>query len=151
MYVVWEAPKTGGPYVVTVLDFMEDEIMKMETPETSVKIDLSDPKLAKVSNFLVHVSSKADSKVKSEGHAVKRLPAAEQAKVKKDFADISSDVKEETAFSKFMLAGFYEQHGLLIDALTAYEEAVKMAPDVETFVEAKNEFLYRNKLAVQKQ
>lgn len=151
MYVVWEAPKTGGPYVVTVMDFMEDEIMKMETPETSVKIDLSDPKLAKVSNFLVHVSSKADSKVKSEGHAVKRLPAAEQDKVKKDFADISSDVKEETAFSKFMLAGFYEQHGLLIDALTAYEEAVKMAPDVETFVEAKNEFLYRNKLAVQKQ
>lgn len=151
MYVVWEAPKTGGPYVVTVMDFMEDEIMKMETPETSMKIDLSDPKLAKVSNFLVHVSSKADSKVKSEGHAVKRLPAAEQDKVKKDFADISSDVKEETAFSKFMLAGFYEQHGLLIDALTAYEEAVKMAPDVETFVEAKNEFLYRNKLAVQKQ
>ncbi len=151
MYVVWEAPKTGGPYVVTVMDFMEDEIMKMETPETSVKIDLSDPKLAKVTNFLVHVSSKADSKVKSEGHAVKRLPAAEQDKVKKDFADISSDVKEETAFSKFMLAGFYEQHGLLIDALTAYEEAVKMAPDVETFVEAKNEFLYRNKLAVQKQ
>lgn len=151
MYVVWEAPKTGGPYVVTVMDFMEDEIMKMETPETSMKIDLSDPKLAKVTNFLVHVSSKADSKVKSEGHAVKRLPAAEQDKVKKDFADISSDVKEETAFSKFMLAGFYEQHGLLIDALTAYEEAVKMAPDVETFVEAKNEFLYRNKLAVQKQ
>jgi len=151
MYVVWEAPATGGPYVVTIMDFMEDEIMKMETPETSVKIDLADPKLAKVTNFLVHVASKADSKVKSEGHAVKRLSATEQEKIKKDYADISNDVKEETPIAKFMLAGFYEQHGLLIDALSAYEEAVKMAPDVESFVEAKNEFLYRNKLAVQKQ
>ena len=150
MYVVWEAPKSGGPYVITVMDFMEEELMKTETPETSVKLDLSDPKLAKVTNFLVKVSSKADSKVHSDGNAVKRLTAAEQEKIRKSYDEIASDVKEETAFSRFLLAGFYEQHGLLIDALSCYEDAVRLAPDVDSFVEARNEFLYRNKLASEK-
>lgn len=150
MYVVWEAPKSGGPYVITVMDFMEEELMKTETPETSVKLDLSDPKLAKVTNFLVKVSSKADSKVHSDGNAVKRLTAAEQEKIRKSYDEIASDVKEETAFSRFLLAGFYEQHGLLIDALSCYEDAVRLAPDVDSFVEARNEFLYRNKLAPEK-
>lgn len=151
MYVVWEAPKAGGPYVVTLLDFYEDVIMKVETPETSIKLDLADPKLASRKNFLVQVSSNADKKVHSEGIAVKRMDPAEQEKIKKAYAEIAADLKDETAFDKFILAGFYEQHGLIIDALSSYEEAVKMAPDVESFVEARNEFLYRNKLAVQKQ
>ncbi len=151
MFVLWEAPKSGGPYTVTLLDFYEEVIMKFDTPETSLKIDLTDPKLAARTNFLIQVSSKADSKAKSEGIAVKRLTGVEQEKMKKAFTEIAAEVKEETPISKFMLAGFYEQHGLLIDALTAYEEAVKMAPDIDSFAEAKNEFLYRNKLAVQKQ
>ena len=151
MYVIWEAPKSGGPYVVTLFDFYEVEIMKFDTPETSLKINLSDPKLVGMQNFLVQVVSKADAKVKSEDIAVKRLSAAEQERIKKAYAEISGEVKEETPISKFMLAGFYEQHGLLIDALSSYEEAVKMAPDVDSFVEAKNEFLIRNKLAPTKQ
>jgi uncharacterized protein YdhG (YjbR/CyaY superfamily) len=151
MFVIWEAPKSGGPYVVTLLDFYDEEIAKFETPETSLKIDLNDARLAKKPHFLVQVSSKADAKAKSEGIAVKRLDAAEREKINKAYAEIANDVKEETPISKYMLAGFYEQHGLLIDALSAYEEAVKMAPDIDSFTEAKNEFLYRNKLATQKQ
>ncbi len=151
MYVVWEAPKSGGPYVVILTDFYDEVITKFETPETFYKLDLNDPKLANRKNFLVQVSSKADNKVHSDGIAVKRLEPAEQDKIKKAYAEIAEDVKDQTAFDKYILAGFYEQHGLIIDALSSYEEAVKMAPDVDTFTEARNEFLYRNKLAVQKQ
>ncbi len=151
MYVVWEAPKSGGPYTVTLTDFYDEVITKFETPETHFKLDLNDPKLASRKNFLVQVSSKADSKVHSEGIAVKRLEPAQLEKIKAAYAEIAGDLKDETAFDKFILAGFYEQHGLIIDALSSYEEAVKMAPDVEDYVQARTEFLYRNKLAVPKQ
>ncbi|MDZ4715292.1 MAG: hypothetical protein SH819_07445 [Cytophagales bacterium] len=151
MYVLWEAPKSGGPYVVTLMDFYEVVIAKFETPETSLKIDLSDPKIASESAFLVQVSSKADSKTKSEGIAVKKMSADNYAKVKKAYAEISGDVNEESAFSKYIVAGFYEQHGLLIDALSSYQEAVKMAPDIDSYKEAKEEFLLRNKMTSPKQ
>lgn len=151
VYVIWEAPQVGGPYVVTVTDFMEEELFKVETPETSVKIDLADPKLAKITNFLIKVSSKADSKTHSDGNSIKRLSSAEQDKIRKAYDEIAADVSGESAFSKYLQAGFYDQHGLVIDALACYEEAVRMAPDVETFVEARSEFLYRRQLAADPQ
>jgi cytochrome c-type biogenesis protein CcmH/NrfG len=48
------------------------------------------------------------------------------------------------------LAGFYEENKLFIDAITAYEQAIKLAPDVPTYQEAYEEFLLRNKLKNQK-
>ncbi|HWA33585.1 MAG TPA: hypothetical protein VG737_05625 [Cyclobacteriaceae bacterium] len=151
MVVEWETPKAGGPYVVSLKNIFEEELTKFETPETMIHIDLSDPKLANESAFLVEVSSKADGNTKSEGKVVKRLPAADLERVKKAYSEISGDVKDESAFNKFIQAGFYEQNGLLIDALTAYEDAIKMAPDVDDFKTARDEFLLRNKLTTPKQ
>lgn len=153
MVVEWEKPKSGGPYVVTLKDIYEEEIAKFETPETMLRVDLADPKFPKLGTelaILVEVSSKADAKTKSEGKVVKRLDPATQERIKKAYAEISVEIKDETAFDKFIQAGFYEQNGLLIDALTSYEEAIRLAPDVDDFRLGRDEFLYRNKLATQK-
>ena len=119
-----------------------------------MRIDLADPKFPKLATetaLIIEVASKADAKTKSEGKVVKKLDPATQERVKKAFAEISGDMTGETAFEKFIQAGFYEQNGLLIDALTSYEEAIRMAPDVDDFKQGRDEFLYRNKLATQKQ
>jgi cytochrome c-type biogenesis protein CcmH/NrfG len=44
------------------------------------------------------------------------------------------------------MAGFYEENKLFVDAIGAYEEAIKLAPDVPTYKEAYEEYLLRNKL-----
>ncbi len=139
--------------MVTLKDIYEEEIAKFETPETMLRVDLADPKFPKLGTelaILVEVSSKADAKTKSEGKVVKRLDPATQERIKKAYAEISVEIKDETAFDKFIQAGFYEQNGLLIDALTSYEEAIRLAPDVDDFRLGRDEFLYRNKLATQK-
>ncbi len=141
----WEA-KNNGPYIVTFKNMFDDELLKTETPENMVQVDLNDPKFANESAVLVEVKSKADAKSKSEQHLIKRLSPVEQEKVKKSLAEFSAQVTEDTAFNKYLLAGFYEQNKLFIDAITAYEQAIKMAPDVPTFKENYEEFLLRNKL-----
>ncbi len=150
MVVEWEAPKAGGPYVITLKNIFEEELVKFETPETILRVDLNDPKLTNESAFLVEVGSKAEAGVKSEGKVVKKLASVDFERVKKAYAEISGELKDETAFDKFIQAGFYEQNGLLIDALTSYEDAIKLAPDVTDFKLGRDEFLYRNKLATQK-
>ena len=50
---------------------------------------------------------------------------------------------EPNALNKLLIAGFYEQNKLLIDAGTAYLEAIKLAPDVPQYKEAYNDFLLR--------
>ncbi len=144
--VNWEDAKASGPYVVSVLNLFEEEVMTIETPEKSVKIDLADPKLAAESNLLVEVYSKADKKVASKQHMIKRMSPAEKENIKKSLGEIIGEVNEPTALNKLLLAGFYEENNLIIDAIAAYEEAIQLAPDVPTFKEAYDEFLLRQNL-----
>jgi hypothetical protein len=63
--------------------------------------------------------------------------------------EIIGQLNEPTALNKLILAGFYEENNLLIDAITAYEEAVKLAPDVSSYQEDYDEFLIRHGLKTQ--
>ena len=144
--ISWDGSKVAGPYVVTIKNMFEDQLAKAETPETSLQIDLADPRFANVSAILVEVSSKADPKQVSKQHMIKKLAPVEQEKVKKSLSEIIGEVTEQTALNKFILAGFYEENNLFIDAISAYEEAIKLAPDVPSYKDAYEEFLLRHGL-----
>jgi cytochrome c-type biogenesis protein CcmH/NrfG len=45
-----------------------------------------------------------------------------------------------------LVAGVYEQNNLLVDAGTAYLEAINLAPDVPQYKESYNDFVLRNGL-----
>lgn len=142
----WSAEKGGAPYIVTFKNMFDDELMKVETPEHSVEVNLADPKFANESAILIEVKSKGDPNVKSDQHLIKKLSAADKERVTKALAEIKGEVTEENALNKYIMAGFYEENKLYIDAITAYEDAIKMAPDVISYKEAYEEFLLRNKL-----
>jgi hypothetical protein len=144
--VGWDGSKIAPPYVVTLRNMFDDELTKFETPENSFQIDFSDPKFTKENAVLVEVKSKADPKLVSKQHLIKKLAPAEQAEVKKSLTEILGDVSEPTALNKFILAGFYEQNNLLIDAIASYEEAIKLDPEVPTYKEAYDEFLLRHNM-----
>src|SRR5258708_27853866 len=144
----WQASKGGAPYIVVLKNMFDDELMKIETPETSVQVDLSDPKFNSEPSILVEVKSKADCKSKSEQHLIKRLSPSHYEAVKVELNKTASDLSEETAFNKYLLAGFYEENKLFIDAITCYEQSIKMDPENPTYKEAYEEFLLRNKLKI---
>ena len=149
--VNWESKSDNkGPFVVTVRNMFGDDMIVKETPETTYTVDLNDPKLANEQHFLVQVRNKADQKLVSAEHLIKKIQPAELQKIKSLLSEFIGEMSEETALNKFIMAGFYEDNQLFIDAITAYEEAIKMAPDVETYREAYEEFLLRNGLKVPK-
>lgn len=140
----WE-PK-HGPYVVTFTNMFDEKLAVIETPETSTQIDLGSKEFANESAILVEITLKGDSKTKSQSRLMKKMSAQHAEQIKKELADLGPSIHEETALNKFILAGFYEEHKLFIDAITAYEQAIKMAPDVPSYKEAYEEFLLRNKM-----
>lgn len=142
----WEGAKAQGPYVITVRNMFDDELGKFETPETSMQIDLTDPKFASENALLVEVASKTDPKAVSKPYLIKRLTPADQEKIKISLEEIMGEVGEQNALNKLILAGFFEEQNLFIDAIAAYEEAITLAPDVPTYKEAYEEFLLRHGL-----
>jgi hypothetical protein len=139
--ITWDGSKVQGPYVVTVKNMFEDKLDQFETTETNVQIDFA--KYSSESAVLIDVASKANPKMGSKDYTIRRMNAADQEKVKKMLAEIQGDVAEETALNYFILAGFFEENKLFIDAIGAYEQAVKLEP---SFKEAYDEFLVRNNL-----
>lgn len=145
----WEPWKNGGPYVVTFSNLFGDELAKVETPETTAQVNLANPEFANESAIIVEVRAKSDERSKSENHLIKKMAPAMQDKIKKELADFGPDfMTAESAANKILLAAFYEQNKLFIDAITAYEQAITMAPDVTQFKEDYEEFLFRNKLKI---
>ncbi|UII33199.1 hypothetical protein LVD17_05090 [Fulvivirga ulvae] len=142
----WDSLDGQNTYIVTLKNMFDDVLLSIETKDPNIELDLTDDKISKENVVLLSVASKGDAEVKSGTYAIKRLPQADAERVKATLNDLMSDVKQETALNKYILAGFYEENNLLIDALTSYEEAIKLAPEVESYRDAYVEFLLRNRL-----
>lgn len=142
--ISWVGTDVAGPYVAMIRNMFDDELAQIETPETSLQIDLTDPRFSKENALLIEVKSKNDPTQISKQHLIKKLAPAEQENVKKSLGEIMGEVQDQTALNKFILAGFYEENNLFIDAISAYEEAIKLAPDVNSYKEAYEDFLLRH-------
>jgi hypothetical protein len=142
----WDAEKIPGPYVVKFKSLFDDELAKRETSESNIQVNLADTDFANEDNILVTVESKKEPNKVSEKYTLKRLSKADKARIKTLLNEISGETQENTAINKLILAGFYEQNSLLIDAATAFQEAIKLAPDVQSYKDLYNEFLVRNNL-----
>lgn len=145
--ISWDADKLPPPAVVTFNSMFEDELARIDAKDNQVKINLSDKAFANEDNILVMVTSTASgNKKESVKHTLKRLSKADKERIGKLLNEIQPQTQELTALNQFVLAGFYEQNNLLIDAATAYLEAIALAPEVTDFKEAYENFLLRNSL-----
>lgn len=142
--ISWVGTDVPGPYIAMVRNMFDDELAQIETPETSLEIDLTDPRFAEQNALLIEVKSKNDPTQVSKQHLIKKLAPAERENVKQSLNEIMGEVQDQTALNKFILAGFYEENNLFIDAISAYEEAIKLAPDVNSYKEAYEDFLLRH-------
>ncbi len=143
----WDALEGDGiTYKVQLSNMFEDVLLSEETNNTFYELDLTDPKIKDSSILLFSVSTSEDEDIKSQSIAIRKLETDDKQKVDSGLGELMTDIEEESALNKYILAGFYEENNLLIDALTNYEKAIELAPEVETFKEAYEEFLLRNQL-----
>ena len=143
--ISWKDSSVDGPYILTVRNMFDDVLERYETGEKKYVIDFS--RFPDQKALIVQVHSKSSAKEASRDHLIKRLASAEQENIRKSLEAIASELNDATALNKLILAGFYEENQLLIDALTAYEEAIRLAPDVPSYQEAYDDFLIRNNIS----
>ncbi|HZB11710.1 MAG TPA: hypothetical protein VE467_01715 [Chryseolinea sp.] len=140
----WDSHGAPAPYHVVFRTMFEDDLDKLETSESSVAVNLNSKNFANEDNILVEVSSVTNKNKISNRYTLKKLSKADKARIKGELEKISSSTAEPTALNKLLVAAFYEQNNLLIDAGTAYAEAIQLAPDVPQYKEDYEAFLLRN-------
>ncbi len=133
-------------YVISVISLYGDQIISKSLKENSYVLDLSKNELKPNEALLVTISLESNKDRKSKRVAIKKLNDEKSQIIAQDLKEIQSDVGEPSALNMYILGGFYEQNGLILDALYYYEQAIQKAPDVESYQDAYEEFLYRNNL-----
>jgi hypothetical protein len=138
----WDNEGLKGPFTVTFSTLFEDELKRIKTSENTVTIDLSSSEFQNEDNIMVIVTADSDAK-QSAKYTLKRLSKSDKIKIENLLQEISSSTADETALNKFILAGFYEENNLLIDAATNYLDAIKLAPEVAEYKQYYHDFLLR--------
>lgn len=139
--------ESSNTYVITLTDLSDEPVYTVETKENFVIVDLDKLNIKKEKNLLWKVAVKdSKPKVESEPAILKYVDEAKAATLEKQVADIKAELKEETALNKLVLASFYEENGLILEALASYEAAMKLEPEVEDYKIAYGKFLERRQL-----
>lgn len=146
--VRWSEPKEaeGKTYVISLKNMFDETILTQETTDTSLKLNFDDPKLADQKLIILKIAVKGEKGMESGEYAFKPLSGADAQKFEQDLATLKTELSEESALNKLILASYFEENNLLVDALTQYEQAIKLAPEVAEFKQAYADFLIRNGL-----
>ncbi len=145
----WEPIKENAVYTVNLKNLFEEKIMVAETSDPFYMIDFDNEQIksAIVENLIiVNVTLKDDESIASKNAAIELMNDEDAKTYRLELSGLESNIGSETSINSLILAEFYEEKGLVLDAITSYENAVKLSPDVEYFQEAYDEFLIRNAL-----
>lgn len=147
----WERNAEEGVYVVNLKSIFGDDLLTTESTTNTITINLADPKFASEDNIIVEVYPKNQPAKKPDPpFIIKKLSPADKERIKALVKEVSTEISGNNSLSKLVLAGFYEQNKLLIDAGTAYQEAILLSPDVEQFREDYKNFLLRHAIIEEK-
>lgn len=136
----------AGKYIVTVKNMYDEVLLTTETSEPQIKLDLTDSRLSKEKLVIVKVASKGDPSLASENYGIKRIAPKEAKDIEADLAVLQASMEDESALNKLILASFYEDNNLLVDALANYEEAMTINPTVKEYKLAYDRFISRHNL-----
>ena len=136
----------GKDYKVVVKNLYDGVLINTPTSGNRIKIDFSSSEIGKEKTILVQIFDQADEDSYSQQIAIVKLDDKQRKNLSKVFKDLSEGIDQESALGQYLMAGFYEESKLILDALNSMQKAVKLAPDVDFFTEAYQEFLLRNQL-----
>ncbi len=142
----WETEEEDGSYKIIIKDLYGNVLYEPEISGNRYDIDFSNSAFGKEKMFLVQVVSTGEEKAESQEVALVKLEDKQEKTLTKIYKELSGGIDENSALGQYIMAGFYEESKLMLDALNSYRKAMEMEPSVELYEEAYDNFLLRNQL-----
>ena len=120
-------------------------MIEQEIKKNYYEINFDNPKLKDQNLLVVSVSLKGDPKINTGDIGIRRESKEDAQKFESDYKELTGSLDQNSALNKLILAEFFEDKNIMVDASSKYLEAIQMNPEVEYFKEAYAQFLMRNK------
>jgi hypothetical protein len=146
----WIDESPDSAYQITIKNLLKGPIATFKSNVTELKFDLDDERFTKERVFYVVVTAANNGKRKSAEHVFKRIITHERYRID-DILNKEIILDNSRALDQLILAGFYEEHALFVDAVNAYLESIRLGKDDPAYSEAFTIFLQRYGLELVKQ
>lgn len=143
----WAEGDASERYLITLYNIFDRVIQEKEIDESSMALNFEDEMMQGNHFVKVTVQVVGNDTLVSEPYGIERLSPGRIQAIADEWTELQGQIQEETPLNFIVQAGFFEEKGLFLDALTAYEKAIQLAPDIESFREMYEDFLIRSKLA----
>lgn len=143
----WNSVGENAYYIITVKNIFDEELISAETTRPYIQINLDDENLAAEELVILNIKVKDNPDLFSPNYGIERLSEEKSKEINASLAQLKSEVSGDTPLGKLVLASYFEENDLILDALTQYEEIMEQAPEVEDFKMLYGEFLIRNGLS----
>ena len=138
----WFSTENAPGYVTKIMNSFGEELTTVETDQEFIQLDLESEELGKESFFIVQVSA-PEIELKSGIYQIQRVRNSDEIS---DLQSALNAYGENNAMHALMLATFYEDRRLYLDALSQYERAMQLSPDQEFFRVVRDQFIINNSL-----
>lgn len=144
--ITWQQAGEFDDYVVTIKNMFDEKLEESQVQGMSFTLELDKDNLKEEKLMIINVQVKGNDGVHSRDYGIKRLSIEARMTIDQEFESLKMDAQEENVLNKVMLASFFEEHQLLVDAITYYNQAIALSPDLEGIQKLYNDFLQRNGL-----
>ncbi len=138
----WTSIGEGVIYKISMKNMFDEMIGEFETGDNYLKVDLGEDTFNQFK--LISVQITADEKLKSQKYGIQKIEEGELGVYNDEHNELKASLQDDSPMSELIMAEFYEQHKLLLDASTSYEKAMAYSPNIEYFQQAYREYLMRN-------
>ncbi len=141
----WVGAESGG-YTVQIKNMFDENLFEGPATGNSYQIDLNSEELKDQTIFFVVVASQDDPKAKSDAIGLERLPENRVAEIQQEMHELGEEIQTESSLGHLILAGYFDDNNLLIDALNHYKKVIQLTPGVADFELIYQDFLIRHDL-----
>jgi hypothetical protein len=139
--VNWYPKETASAYKVVITNMFDEEVYATTVSETQATIDFNAIGLEADDIYKMQVNASDESGAKS-AIVTLRTPAEEEMNnLQSEYSQLEENASE-SALNELVLATYFEQNELYLNAIPHYERAIALEPEIEEYKEAYNRFLY---------
>jgi hypothetical protein len=141
--IQWFPKVDATSYKVSIINLYEESVFTKETAEKSLSIDFSKLELKPGQVYKMKVAESADLE-KHSGYISLQVPTrSEMAKFETDLNMLRNEVPANSAIGDMVIATYFEDQELFLNAIPFYESAIAKEPNIIEFQDAYNMFLFK--------
>ncbi len=134
---------TAKAYVVELKNLEEQVVFTTEVTDNSAVLDLTDVEL-KDPAYLLSVRGKDSEDLVSKDALIKIIEDEDDVQeAEKELSGLKSELDLTQAVDNLVLARYYEEKEMYLNAVGCYEKALEIAPGVDSYQNAYTQFLQR--------